>query len=301
MSKTTSLGRALDVIGDSWSHLIVKEAFLGTTRFQDFQKRLGIPKQTLMVRLTRLTEAAIFYKSPIYNRRLLFEYRLTAKGLDLYPIALTVWWWHRQWHLDPKKLPENLVHKQCRQPVMPRINCRSCQEEVQVGSVEVRDILEGKSENVVEKSRRTRIANELAAQGDAHLATLLLGDAWNMLILDAAMRGISQFHEIQDDLGISSNVLSARLKPLVHLGVLNVSVSSEDKRTKNYLMTDKSRDIYAVVLMITSWGDRWLAGSEGPPQLFIHKPCGNYVTYQMVCGYCDHRIGARDISQVSRV
>ena len=298
MSKTTSLGRALDVIGDQWSHLIVKEAFLGTTRFQDFQKRLGIPRQTLNVRLTGLTEAAIFYKSPIYNRRLLFEYRLTAKGLDLYPIALTVWWWHRQWYLDPKKLPENLYHKQCRQPVMPRINCRSCQEEVQIGSIDVRDIPGRKCEKVVEKLRRTRIANELAIQGDAHLATLLLGDAWNMLILDAAMRGISQFHEIQNDLGISSNVLSARLKPLVHLRLLTVSISSEDKRIKNYMLTDKSRDIYAIVLMITSWGDRWLAGSEGPPQFFIHKPCGNYAAYQMVCGYCNDRIAAGDISQV---
>jgi DNA-binding MarR family transcriptional regulator len=77
-----------------------------------------------------------------------------------------------------------------------------------------------------------------------------------------------------------------------------VSISSEDKRIKNYMLTDKSRDIYAIVLMITSWGDRWLAGSEGPPQFFIHKPCGNYAAYQMVCGYCNDRIAAGDISQV---
>ncbi len=297
MGKITSLSRTLDVIGDQWSHLIIKEAFLGMTRFLDFQERLGIPKQTLIVRLTRLTEAAIFYKSPVYNRRLLFEYRLTAKGLDLYPMALTVWWWHRQWHLDPKQLPENLYHKTCRQPVIPRIVCRCCREEVQVGSIELQDILEEESDRGTEKSRRTRIANELVAQGDAHLAALLLGDAWNMLILDATMRGISQFHELQADLGISSNVLSARLKPLVQLGVLNVSAGSEDKRIKNYTLTDKSRDIYPVVLTITTWGDQWLAGSKGPPQVFVHKPCGKYATYHMVCGHCDDRIVAGDINQ----
>lgn len=95
-STPVSLGRALNVIGDPWSWQIIKEGFLGTTRFQDFQDRLGIPRQTLILHLNRLTDASLFYKKPVQHHHLVHEYRLTPKGGDLYPVILAVWRWHHK-------------------------------------------------------------------------------------------------------------------------------------------------------------------------------------------------------------
>lgn len=297
MNRTNSLSRALEVISDPWSWLVIKEAFLGTTRFQDFQEHLQIPRQTLIARLTRLADEEIFYKSPVYNRRLLFEYRLSAKGFDIYPVVLAVWRWHRIWHLDPEILPENLYHTVCNQPMVPNLVCTGCREEPVIGSIEAKNLSEDKAELQPATTRRVRIANALAAFGDAHLATLVLGDAWNMLILDAATRNVTQFHELQKYLGISSNVLSVRLKPLVHLGLLSISLNEKDRRIKHYELTKKGQDIYPIILTLTSWGDRWLNGSNGPSQVFIHSPCGTYASYEMVCGTCNQRLFVDEISQ----
>ncbi len=300
MTKVTSLRRALEAISDHWSWLIVKEAYLGTTRFQDFQDRLKVPRQTLIQRLKRLTDEALFYKKPVFDRRLLFEYRLTAKGIDLYPVVLSVWRWHRIWHLDPTLLPEHLYHTKCGQPVVPQLVCAGCGEEPVVGSIAIRDVVDRETGPLPEQARRTRIANEMASLGDAHLATVVLGDGWNMLIMDAVTQGVRRFHELQGHLGISSNVLAARLKPLVHLGLLEYSVDERDRRIKNYRFTEKGRDIYPIVLTLTAWGDRWLVGSEGPPQVFTHTPCGQFAEYRMICGSCRQRLEVNEISWTPR-
>lgn len=282
----TALNRALDVIGDHWSWLILKEAFLGTTRFQDFQEKLDIPRQTLMTRLGQMTDAALFYKNPVYNRRLLFEYRLTPKGLDLYPVILSIWRFHRRFDLDPASLPEELVHRDCGQPFLPELVCSTCHTIPSPADIntEVRGSVPDEDDRP--PVRKTRIANQLASMGDSYLSTVVLGDAWNVLLLDAASRGVHRFHDLQLLLGISSNVLAARLKLMVKLGLLTQIADKQDGRVKNYTLSDKGIETYPLILTLTDWSDRWLAGHNGPVAVRLHATCQTYADFRLQCSAC---------------
>lgn len=252
-----------------------------------------------MNRLNQLTESALFYKSPVYNRRLLFEYRLTPKGIDLYPVILSIWRFHRHWDLDPSVLPENLVHTVCGQPFMPVLVCSTCKEEPTSDTVAVQhrgvDPAAGESVAV----RRTRIANELESMGDTFLATVVLGDAWNVLLLNAASRGVSRFHDLQKQLGISSNILAARLRLMVQLDLLAPEADETDKRVRNYELTDKGRETYPIILTLIAWGDRWLTGSEGPSEILVHDPCNSYLSLRLQCSACSEGLHVGNVIPAS--
>ena len=130
-----SLSKSLSVIGDPWTLHILKESFLGTRRFQDFQSRLGIPRQTLILRLRQMVINQLYYKKPVQHRRLIFEYRLTPKGVDLYSMILGVWRWHKHWHQTPHHLPEQLIHTSCGHQITPEFVCRSCTGSVKAGEL----------------------------------------------------------------------------------------------------------------------------------------------------------------------
>ncbi len=88
-----SLARTLAVIGDRWTLMVLRDAFLRIRRFEDFQSSLGIARRVLTERLTKLVDAGILEKRPYQARRARYEYRLTQKGLDLYPAILALVHW----------------------------------------------------------------------------------------------------------------------------------------------------------------------------------------------------------------
>ena len=90
-------GRALLQIGDRWSFLILRDAFLGVRRFEDFRRLSGAPRATLTSRLGALVDAGILYRAPYGRSPERLEYRLTEKGLALYPVALCLWAWETRW------------------------------------------------------------------------------------------------------------------------------------------------------------------------------------------------------------
>src|SRR5512142_2587885 len=87
------IARALQVIGDWWSLLIVREAFHGRARFGEFQKSLGLAKNILSARLKKLVDAQIFSIEPDANSSLTHRYVLTPRGEALYPILVALWQW----------------------------------------------------------------------------------------------------------------------------------------------------------------------------------------------------------------
>lgn len=92
-----SVARTLAVVGDRWTPLVLRETFLRTRRFDDFQARLGLTRHLLADRLGKLVEDRILERVPYQERPQRFEYRLTEKGRDLYPVivALMAWGDHR--------------------------------------------------------------------------------------------------------------------------------------------------------------------------------------------------------------
>jgi len=292
-----SLSRSLELVGDPWALSVLRQAFLGVSRFQDFQSTLEIPRQTLVSRLNRFTENAIVYKQPGEYGRLVYEYHLTPKGLDLYHFVLMIWRWHKRWHLDESILPAKLYHRHCGQLLNPVLRCRACDGEVVAGEVDIQERNVAQNSGFSPSARRSRILNEWEKLGDDLLATVVLGDSWSISVLEAVLRGVENYDAIQRSLGISSNVLSTRLKSLLSLQLLEQQANTEDGRKLTYSATKKGRDIFPIIVSLIHWGDRWLAGPNGPPNILRHVACGEILTSNVCCSHCNERIHS---SQVTR-
>jgi DNA-binding HxlR family transcriptional regulator len=124
-----SVAQCLEVVGEWWSMLIVRDAFLGVTRFDEFQERLGISRNILDQRLNRLVETGVLAKVPYSEHPPRFDYRLTDKGRDLWPILTTM----RQWgdkYGAPNGPPLLVTHKGCGQVADAVLTCSACGEPI---------------------------------------------------------------------------------------------------------------------------------------------------------------------------
>ncbi len=108
---TCSVARALSVVGDRWSLLVLRDAFLGIRRFDDFQRDLGTTRHRLADRLKKLVAHGILERVRYQQRPPRFEYRLTEKGRDLYPVIVSLTRWGDRWMAGKAGPPIELIHK----------------------------------------------------------------------------------------------------------------------------------------------------------------------------------------------
>ncbi|MFC4588101.1 winged helix-turn-helix transcriptional regulator [Sphaerisporangium corydalis] len=120
-----SIERTLAVIGEKWTLLVLREAFNGVRRFADMQTGTGAPRQVLSARLARLVEEGLLRKVPYREpgSRQRDEYRLTQKGLDLYPIMVSLMQWGDHYTADPEGPAIVLTHRGCGSPVGAYLRC----------------------------------------------------------------------------------------------------------------------------------------------------------------------------------
>jgi DNA-binding HxlR family transcriptional regulator len=100
-----SVAQTLEVVGDWWSLLIVRDIFFGVTRFDDIQRRLGIARNTLTDRLDWLSDHAVLTRVPYGDSGNRHEYRLTEKGRDLQPVLMAMVAWGDTWGATAKRPP----------------------------------------------------------------------------------------------------------------------------------------------------------------------------------------------------
>jgi len=134
-AQNCSIARALEVLGDRWTILVIRDAFLGLRRFEDFQRDLGIARNVLTDRLNRLVEEDILAKHRYQERPERFEYRLTAKGRDLWPVTMALLRWGDR-HYAEGKPPRIVRHRGCGGSVTERLRCASCGADLDLGDVE---------------------------------------------------------------------------------------------------------------------------------------------------------------------
>jgi DNA-binding HxlR family transcriptional regulator len=130
-----SLARALELIGDWWSPLIVRDLFLGVSRFDDLVKDLGISRNLLTRRLNALVDAGIVAKKAYQLRPRRHEYALSEAGRDLVPVLLALTEWGDRWVGPKQGRPILFVHTDCRQRFTPKIVCSECGEPIQADAV----------------------------------------------------------------------------------------------------------------------------------------------------------------------
>jgi DNA-binding HxlR family transcriptional regulator len=125
-----SVAGTLGVVGEKWSLLVLREAFLGTRRFADLQRVLGAPRAVLSDRLATLVEAGLLARVPYQaeGERQRHEYRLTQKGLDLYPTLVALMEWGNRYLADDGVGPLELRHRGCGAPVHLALVCEDGHE-----------------------------------------------------------------------------------------------------------------------------------------------------------------------------
>src|SRR5438477_6613422 len=133
-SQNCSIARTLEVLGDRWTILLLRDAFLRVRRFEDFQRDLGIARNVLADRLQRLVDEDILERRRYQERPERFEYRLTAKGLELWPIVVEMLHWGDKHAIDGKP-PLVLRHRDCGGEVGDRRICTRCGAELEATDV----------------------------------------------------------------------------------------------------------------------------------------------------------------------
>jgi DNA-binding HxlR family transcriptional regulator len=123
----------------------------------------------------------------------------------------------------------------------------------------------------------------------------LLGDWWTPLVLREAYYGVRRFDDFQRSLGIGRNILTQRLNRLVDEGMLHRRPYHDRPVRHEYVLTEKGRDFFPVVAAIVRWGDRWLAGDDGPPVVLHHTACDHDMHAEVVCSHCGDPLDVREI------
>jgi len=137
-NQVCSIARALEAVGDRWTMLVIRDAFQGVRRFDDFQERLGVARNVLSDRLSRLVDEGILEKRLYQARPRRFEYRLTPKGIDLFPALISLMKWGDRHAPDPGGPPMVVLHKGCGGKVDERLLCDRCGEPVTALNSEAR-------------------------------------------------------------------------------------------------------------------------------------------------------------------
>lgn len=132
-----SVARTVSVIGDRWTLLVLRECFLRVRRFEEFQNRLGITRHLLADRLRKLVKAGVLKKVAYQDRPKRFEYRLTEKGIDLYPVMMAIVHWGDVHMAGKRGRPLVHRHKVCGKDFDPVMVCSECGEPIDARAVHV--------------------------------------------------------------------------------------------------------------------------------------------------------------------
>jgi len=135
---TCTAARAVELFGDAWMMMILREMFLGTRRFDDLQRLTGAAPATLSQRLKRLEGVGVIRRESYQENPTRYEYRLTAMGRDLWPVIISMKIWGDKWLGKGDPTPVTIIHKQCGGTVTPHFICPDCHAPMEAHDAEPR-------------------------------------------------------------------------------------------------------------------------------------------------------------------
>ena len=288
-----SIASTVGILSDAWAFLVIREAFFGAKRFEEYRSGLEISRATLTDRLRRLTQEQILRQVSYSDRSSRVEYKLTKSGIDLYPAFMALMQFGDRW-LDPTQGPLQLIHEDCNCVSKPVVACSCCQKKISARDV---TYLEGpgagviRGEAVTRRTRRTADDFMRGRPSSVSRALEVIGDRWSFLIIREALFGAARFDQFQNELKIASNILTDRLARLVERGVFRKRKYQSAPERFEYLLTPMGADLHGPLMMMMAWGDRWRANGE-PPMLLRHAACGQIFTPTVICDRCGKPIHA---------
>jgi DNA-binding HxlR family transcriptional regulator len=284
-------GRALALLGDHWTLLILQRQFLGERRYQQLRDALGVSDSTLSARLRTMTEGGLVAKVAYGQQPIRYEYRLTPAGQATWRIFVAAWMWRSQWLPRPPGPTPELIHLTCSQVAAPVLVCGHCGLEVGSHDTSVRRRA-STLHYAGSLPRRHQQVRTLRRHDDYTLdpeTIELLGDRWNTALMAAAVIGLRRFRDFEQFLAIPPAVLSARLTRLIELGELRTEPVAGTSRT-DYRLTDKGRAFSGVLLQIVRWADENIRTGEPASIEIGHETCGRKLVPEFDCGHCRQRL-----------
>jgi DNA-binding HxlR family transcriptional regulator len=284
------LRRALGLLGDQWTLLILQSLFLRFRRYEEFRLRLGISPTALSGRLREMAAAGMIAKAPYREGgRTRQEYRLTERGLELWPLLISIWAWEREWVAGRRDALPSLLHLDCRQETAAPLGCAVC-----VRRVDPRDVHAtrldpaGVAGGVASKRFRRKDADVLAADPLMFFPDTmeLLGDRWATGVLVSAMLGARHFSEFERELGIGPGVLSDRLSRLVEAGVMVTGAATTRTDAHAYRLTPKGLAFFPSLAFIAEWSREYEVEGQRPELVLGHAVCGQRLRPVLLCEHC---------------
>ncbi|MBT2511080.1 helix-turn-helix transcriptional regulator [Streptomyces sp. ISL-98] len=279
------------LLGDEWALLILRYAHQGVRRYQDWRGLLPISDAVLAARLARLTEERLLDRVAYQDRPVRYEYRLTRRGREIWPVLVAVRGWECRWAGDHGEPPAGMRHRTCGRPMEPVMVCDGCGDPVQprdIGSTLGPSGDDGRSIPSAATRRRSAAVLPEGAAGLLPETVALIGNRWSVALLGAAFLGARRFGEFQQRLGAPPTMVADRLRTFCALGVLRAEGAA-------YRLTPKGRAFFPVVMTLIGWGQRWYEAPEGPALVSVHRGCGREFGPRLACGECGGRLAERDV------
>jgi DNA-binding HxlR family transcriptional regulator len=290
LMEANSAARALNIVGDRWTLMILGYAFARVRRFEDFHGRIGIARSLLTDRLRRLEDAGIMRRELYSDHSARHEYRLTEMGRDLFGPAMMIIRWEKRWFYDKRIAAHRIMHT-CGKTFTPECRCKACGQ-----LVEWRDVraTPGPGAGIdppqaPRAQRRSIVENASPEQAMIERSVDVLGDRWTAHTIAAAFMGRKRFVEFQRALGVATNILADRLARLVELGVLDQRLYQQNPERWEYRLSARGRDLFPLIVELVRWGDKWLAGGKGAPMI-LHHSCGKVLNPLLTCDQCEKPI-----------
>ncbi|WP_429910880.1 winged helix-turn-helix transcriptional regulator [Glycocaulis sp.] len=279
MIQNNPVSHAMDVVGEAWTMLILREAFRGARRFDDWMERLAIARSVLARRLKTLTDAGLLERRPYQQRPERFEYVLTAMGRDLYGVAIMLIFWEQDW--SPRSDPARAIRLVARDgsgPIDPIMAGEDLKAPILPGDVLPRPgPVPGKAP-ALKEMRRRKVQPAMRASGKPiELGIELFGDYWTNLVLAACFYRVRRYDDFLKTLGVSTSVLADRLEGLVSHGILTRKRYHTRPERFEYVLTERGRALYPTVLAFFAWGARWLCEPGKLPVELVSQATGQTV------------------------
>lgn len=133
-----SIAQTLEVVGEWWTLLVLREVFFGRRRFIEMLDDLGIARNILTDRLNKLVEEGLLVRHDARGAGGRHEYRLTEQGIELLPVLITLMQWGDKWRRLPNGAPTELVHRTCNHKTTPMLVCSHCDEPLAATTISAR-------------------------------------------------------------------------------------------------------------------------------------------------------------------
>jgi DNA-binding HxlR family transcriptional regulator len=288
------------IVGDEWTLWIVQMALnADLTQYNEWLRAGPISSAVLTARLARLVEVDIMERVAYQHNPPRYDYRLTTRGRQMWPILLTMWAWEQRWVNRPEENLPRMRHTGCGEFFAPVLICDACGQRTEARDVQAKFGPSGSWErSIPSAATRRRSHNGTRPTEVVTQSMALVGNRWSTALLGAAFLGATRFGEFEQRMGAPPTIVAERLRTFCELGILEQSPNAQRPGWVVYHLTDKGRAFYPVLAAAIEWGQRWFQAPEGVALRTVHVECTRPFHPRLICDQCEQRLRGSSVQVV---